>query len=157
MSPTSQGEVQFAGYTDSSKSGPRITLRLTDRDELQAFVGMEGKRFMVALVQIGDDEQPVGAAAEAKSDEVEPAGEAKRDKPIARWLALRCKEPEFRAWIGRSFGAGRVVTEDEAADWCRDTCGVKSRGDIDWNVEAERLFQSQIRGPWNKYQLARQA
>jgi hypothetical protein len=137
IKPTYSGEVQFAGYSDSSRSGPRITLRLAERADLEAFVGSEGKRYMLALVEIGADEQPVQAPQKA-------AG------PLCKWVAIRCKEPEFWDWITSTETApvSDGPFDEWAAWWVRKTCGVNSRSEIDGNPEAEKRFHTLIRQPY---------
>jgi len=143
---TYEGELQFVTYSDSSRGGPRVTFRLADRDELQKFIGLEGRRLMGALVLLSDDETPAEPPG--------PPAPAKTDKPIAKWLALRCKEPEFQAWLTScgdfSEPLDEALCRKLVCAWCR----VQSRGDIDGNAEAERLFQSRIRGPWSKHRIA---
>jgi hypothetical protein len=134
------GEVQFAGYTDSSRSGPRITLRLAERADLESFVGCEGKRYMLALVEIGDDEQPV---------EKPKGGER------AKWCAIRCQEPEFQSWVVRNFresakagmGLNRKAV-DLAAYIVRSVCEVESRAELDTDKGAAEVFDELIRRPW---------
>jgi hypothetical protein len=141
MTPTYSGEVQFAGYSDSSRSGPRITLRLSDREDLTQFVGSEGKRYMLALVEIGADEKPVQPQ--------KPAG------PLCKWVAIRCKEPEFQAWIETQAGTADGPAEEWAAYWVRESCGVSSRLDIDGNPTAEARFHTLIRQPYANWLAAR--
>ena len=42
--PTFAGEVQFRRYSDTSTQGTQIVLALPDRESLQSFIGLEGKR-----------------------------------------------------------------------------------------------------------------
>jgi hypothetical protein len=139
ITPAFQGEVQFAGYSDSSRSGPRITLRLHDRDELQSFVGMEGKRFMCVLVAIGDDEQPVPPARQP-----EPS---KKLGPLALSAVQFCKNPMFLQWLD-------VRTEAEAADWIKEKCGVVSRREIDGDPYAPHRFHVAVAKPFSEYMRA---
>ncbi len=88
------------------------------------------------------------AAQETKTETKPP----RRSKPIAEWLAMRCREQAFRSWVGKHYGS--IVSEDLAADWCRRQCKVESRGDIDGSPEAEERFQRLIRGPWSKHCIA---
>jgi hypothetical protein len=139
ITPAFQGEVQFAGYSDSSRSGPRITLRLHDRAELERFVGKEAKRFMCVLVEIGDDEQPVPPARQP-----EPS---KKLGPLALSAVQFCKNPKFREWLG-------VETEQEAADWIKVQCGVQSRRDIDADPYAPHRFHVAVAKPFAEYMRA---
>lgn len=125
VTPTHSGEVQFVTFADSSKGGPRITLRLQDRDELEAFVGMEGKRFMCVLVAIGDDEQPVPPPAKAPAQKL---------GPLALSAVQFCKNPAFWQWINHE-------SEEDAAQWLKLELGVASRRDIDGDKDAPARFR----------------
>ena len=162
IEPTYSGECQFVTYADSSKGGPRITLRLRDRDELEAFIGMEGKRFALVLVQIGDDEQPVPP----QKREPSPA----KGGQLARLAGQWCKREDFARFIrpiydramggnGRSWGD---VSPDDftgaegglkgAEGYCRHAilvlCDVNSRRELDSNPDAAEKFNDLIRRPF---------
>lgn len=145
LQPTYQGEVQFAGYSDSSRSGPRVTMRLHDRDDLQLFVGKEGKRFALVLVEIGDDEQPV--AQETTAVEVAKGG------ALAKLAGMWCQEPEFWAFLaGCDANGGQVVTNaEEAASAVRAICDVDSRAALDHDKIGSVRFQTLIRQPYMRW------
>lgn len=103
-----------------------------------------GARFMVALVQIGDDEMPVvqpnmgsankkGPAPTLTQGAATPAANGKRDwrdmKPSAQ-SAIRCGEAIFWAYLNEEHGYN-VGTKDEAAEAVRDKCGIVSRKMLD--------------------------
>lgn len=129
--PMFSDEVQFVAYTDSSRSGPRVTLRLADRDQLQVFIGKEGKRLACVLVEIGDDEQPVEA-------EKAPLG------PLALWAVQRCKEPEFQAFARNQYKGLLGLQNDEslARSVVLYECGVESRRDLDGDPEIEKRMRA---------------
>lgn len=150
------GECQFVTFADSSKGGPRITLRLHDRAELEPFIGMEGKRFAMVLVQIGDDEQPVQQAA--KADAVPKGGE------LAKLAGQWCSRSDFCDFIrpiycrlmggdGSSWGD---VTPDDFRNgkhgYCRHAilviCDVDSRAELDHDYDAAAKFNDVIRRPF---------
>jgi hypothetical protein len=144
--------------------GASVAVKTMADGTLRISVDVEPRHAQAAFALFGSPGVPmalaalkVGAAAEAKSDEVAPADEAKRDKPIAKWLALRCKEPEFRDWLKQWYRLAGPVTETEARNVVCRICDVESRGDIDGDPEAEAAFHSQIRGPYSKHNLARTA
>lgn len=141
VTPTFQGEVQFVTYADSSKGGPRITLRLHDRDELQAFIGKEGRRFACVLVEIGDDEQPVPQAPPA-------AQPAKRERmgPLCEWAVMRCGEPRFRDWVRMEFCSELQpdLTAEQCGDVIKGVAGVASRKDLDTDKAAGALFREVV-------------
>lgn len=77
--------------------------------------------------------------------------------PICKWLVMRCKEQDFRQWLGEKGAFYSTPDAEVAAGYVRALCGVTSRKEIDGNDSAEAIFQEHIRGPWAKYQLARGA
>lgn len=171
--PTFAGELQFAGYADSSRGGPRITLRLADRDELQKFIGQEGKRFMAVLMEIADDETPAATPApEAAS--AKPRAQRERMAPLCEWAVFRCSEPDFQRWIrpiydramgGDGTGWGDVTPEMDfrgnmeayAAHCLKVLCDVRSRKDLDTNPAAAKRFHSLIRAPYATWLHEQQA
>ena len=128
--PTYSGEVQFAGYTDSSRSGPRVTLRLSDRADLDRFVGCEGKRYMLALVEIGDDEQAVAPPAEST-----PMG------PLCKWAVQRQKDPAFIEWCGGYDPRAYILR----------VCNITSRKQLDDGPGYAIAFHNQIRKPFEAW------
>lgn len=117
-----------------------------------------GSRYIVALVQVGDDEKPI-PPAEKESNPTSPirtparprsdtdrAG-AKRDwrdmKPSAQ-AAIRCGEAIFWAFMNEEHGYN-IETKDEAAEAIRDKCGVISRKLLDLEqFHAHRVIWHQL-------------
>jgi hypothetical protein len=165
--PTFAGEVQFRRYSDTSTQGTQIVLALPDREALQSFIGLEGKRFMVALVLIGDDEQPVPAnPLISKQNANSRLGEKVEKSHLNReplgdlcWRAVQwCKEPEFCAWINSVTHNGvfwHVQTHEDAREFVCEMCDVQSRKELDTNPEAASKFNKLIRGPYQKHLIAR--
>lgn len=137
LTPKYSGEVQFAGYTDSSRNGPRVTFRLGDRSDLEQFVGMEGKRYMLAIVEIGDDEQPVQQPRE-------------RLGPLCEWAVMRCKDPKFWEFLS-TFDIEPVTTEQEAKDTLVFLCAVDSRKEFDTNPDVAARLKRLILNPYREW------
>lgn len=159
--PTFSGEVQFAGFSDSSRGGPRVTMRLADRDDLFKFIGMEGKRFMAVLVEIADDET---LASEPEKPKEKPA----RMGPLCEWAVYRCSEPDFQQWIrkvydaamgGNGKGWGDVTPDEDfagnvpdyAAHCIKVLCDVKSRKDFDADAAAGERLKSLVMRPYGAW------
>jgi len=150
ITPSFQGEVQFRRYSDTSTQGQQIVLTLQDREALQAFIGLEGKRFMAVLVQIGDDEQPIPPNST----------ELKQREHLGDlcWRAVQwCRDPEFWSWVNQANPEIGYLcdTEDMAKDYICTLCGIESRKELDTNQEAATKFHKLIRGPFQKYLIAR--
>lgn len=148
LTPTFHGEMLLRRWSESSTQGVQVTLALADSDDLGKFKGLEGKRFMAVLVQLGDDEQPV------------PPGPAPRERlGDLAWRAVQwCKEPEFIAWINSTTHNGimwHVKSEDDARAFVCEICGVSSRKELDTDPTARSLFNASIRGPYHKHLMAR--
>lgn len=156
--PTFAGEVQLRRWSESNTQGVQVTFALADSSDLEKFRGLDGKRFMAVLVQIGDDEQPVSAnPLISKNSCTKP--ELKRE-PLGDlcWRAVQwCKEPEFWDFLTKTIcdpDCG-VFDETGAKFAVQAVCCVESRKELDTNPEAARKFNGRIRGPYQKYLIAR--
>ena len=158
MQPTFSGEVRFKSYADSSSSGARVTFTLDDRDHLSKFVGLEGKRYMLAIVEIGDDEQPV-----QQPPEKEPIG------ALCQWAVLRCREGLFYQFIapiydkfmgGDGLGHGDLDIDGMTKeDFCKHAvlviCGCQSsRKELDTDPQVAKNFKERIMRPYERYYLS---
>lgn len=146
--PTFAGEVQLRRWSESSTQGVQVTFALAESADLDKFKGLEGKRFMAVLVQIGDDEQPVPNTPKT--------GDLKQREPLGDlcWRAVQwCKDPEFWSWMC-SINL-MCDSEDGASRFVKSVCGVGSRKDLDTDKEAARKFHQYIRGPYQKHLIAR--
>lgn len=136
-------EVRFVRSSYSSKTGTTITLALPDSDELAKVQGFDGKRYMLALVEIGDDEQPV----QPKAGEVV---EKMKGGHLARQAGIWCDTPHFWGWL-ESVHHMPVKNSNKAADVLREMLGIGSRAELDNNESAAERFQTKIRAPFMKY------
>lgn len=159
VQPTFAGEVQLRRWSESSTQGVQITFALADAADLERFRGLDGKRFMAALVLLGDDEQPV------------PPGEAKPREYLGDlcWRAVQwCRDPEFAVFIHGVFyklwptglpGTPVINEGDSAEPFCKfalqQICGIESRKELDTDPAARKRFHEKIRGPFQKHLAAR--
>lgn len=145
ITPTFQGEVQFRRYSDTSTQGSQIVLGLADRQDLQSFVGLEGKRFMAVLVQIGDDEQPVP-----------PTIQPRTDHSWSRQAGIWCQDKEFQQWVANCQGVDEsLVNEGAARAFVLMKCGIQSRRELDTLESARRFWLADVAGPYRKWRIAR--
>ena len=99
-------------------------------------------RFAVAAFTLfGSPGVPMALAALQKSQE---SPKKALGGPLSQWLAIRCGEKAFQAWIGAD-------SADHAAQIVRDHLGIESRAEIDNDDAVRLLFEERIRGPWSKY------
>jgi hypothetical protein len=152
-----EGELQYVGFTDSSRAGPCLKFRLHDRDELQKFIGLDARRVAAVLVLIGDDEQPEPPPSAAKPEPEKPA--KKRGGASLTFLAVQwCERHDFHGWLEKHYPAAWYAAErtTDAADKCAaeviyGICGISSRAELDVNQEAADKFSRSIRIPFNSY------
>lgn len=98
-----------------------------------------GSRYMLALVEIGDDEQPKAAPAK----ETAPKSKTWHELKASQQAGIRCNEPAFQKFLNEGVRIGGdakslprawskpVSNVDEAAEAVRHLCAVNSRADLD--------------------------
>lgn len=164
--PTFAGEVQLRRWSESNTQGVQVTFALAESADLDKFKGLDGKRFMAVLVQIGDDEQPVPAnplISKQNANSRLGANEGKshiQREPLGDlcWRTVNwCREPEFQQWIaGRvDFAIDMPVGEEYAKQCVLRLCGVTSRKHLDEVPWAGRKCRENIVGPYQKHLIAR--
>lgn len=121
MSKPSDHALHFEGVKVAmrqTKDGYAMTVVIHPNDVPPGlFSAPVGQRYMVALVALDDQDQPV----------VQPRDEGAE---AVRYAALLCKEPLFQEWIGMQRGYNDVLGEEEAAELLRLRLGIKSRGEL---------------------------
>lgn len=168
MNPTFKGETQFLAWGDGPQ-GPWIKLKLPDSDDLGPFRGMTqakatmaGQRMACVLVEIGDDEKPVGDGVQRIPPKAEEGCDSSHPSQpkggeLAKLSGVLCSHPEFRLWLAGKFSARwwGVVSDHQdfkdeqiAAQVIRDVCQVKSRAELDHDGEAAERFHELIRRRW---------
>lgn len=97
--PTYHGEVQLAGWGETHSGGRKVTFWMTEDDpHFEVFKTItrregskSGQRFMLALVQISDDDKPIQPLAALKKDPNYFARDLHRDgyfRKLRLWLAM---------------------------------------------------------------------
>ncbi len=141
MTPTFAGEIQLAGWSDTHTGGCKVTFWLQSQEDLDVFKALTtrkgntaGHRFMAALVEIGDDEQPVQPIKD----------EAPKGGPLAKEAAILCAREDFQTWVC-------AETEQAAAQSVREMAGVMSRKEFDVDPAAGDRFIQCVRVPWLRH------
>jgi hypothetical protein len=157
ITPNFAGELQFAGWTDSHTSGPKVAFWLQSAEDLEAFRSLTarkgnqaGHRFMAVFVEVGDDEKPVPPPVVGNPISEKPKGGA-----LSKLAGVWCADPEFQSWLWESADYIGEPTPEECAETVRAWCRVESRADLDHDEAAAERFTKLIRGPYMKYMLAR--
>lgn len=142
MNPTFSGEVMLAGWSETHNGGAKVTLWLSDADELAAFKRMTvakgktaGQRLACVLVEIGDDEQP---------KEPEPPKDQPKGGPLAKLAGMWCQSKDFQEWCG-------AENSDEARTHILESCEIDSRAELDHDSDAANLFHEYIRIPYSAW------
>lgn len=109
-----------------------------------------GTRYMLAVAEIGDDEQPKPVMADAPNrDEVgkitlhyQPGMEKvfkpekpKREMTLANRIAILCEHENFQTYLLHNYNRMWAASQGKDAEECaaivvRNICGVKSRSEI---------------------------
>jgi hypothetical protein len=105
-----------------------FTVQAADMDQRLTSAAM-GTRFQAALVEIGENEQPVEQKQRMDWREVQPAAQA----------GIRCAEPRFRDYLAVEHGIP-TKTAQEAAEAVRTLCGVNSRAQLGVNHKARAMW-----------------
>lgn len=108
----------------------RLVVQAADMDPRLTNAAM-GTRFQAALVEVGEDEQPIEHAKKERLEwrEVQPAAQA----------GIRCAESRFRDFLAVEHGFS-TNSADEAAIVVRQLCRVDSRSELSSNHKARALW-----------------
>lgn len=125
----------------------RIEVEVEPQDAQQAFAlfGRPGAPMALAALAVGH------AAVQEPEPEKPKGGER------AKWVAMRCAEPEFQAWLAQkfpqqAFGYDKwTPAKDVAAGIVREVCGVTSRAQLDADKYAPHRFDVLIRKAWAEH------
>jgi hypothetical protein len=106
-----------------------------------------GSRYIVALVQVGDDEQPVPAKETAATPEVahdKPPSPAMRmdwrELQPAAQAGIRCNEPIFWFFLRQEQQYPDVKDPETAAVAVRHICRVSTRAELGTNHKARMIW-----------------
>lgn len=93
-------------------------------DLMRDFVG---SRYMVVMVRIGDNEQPVNRELEFPGDHA------------VKMAGMMCRDSDFWKWIKLKTGAD-VTSEKECAQWLSEFLNIQSRKELKENQEVREVF-----------------
>lgn len=72
-----------------------------------------------------------------------------REVPPSAQAGMLASDPEFQAWVG-------AATEQEAAAYIRNRCGITSRSELNTNPLALQVWQAMSRAFFGRYETASQ-
>ena len=143
------------GYRQG-KEGHILSLAMNPHDVPDAVATASlGSRWMVALVQISDDEQPQGQdnSGSAPSPSLADAADspAAAPKPKKHWADyspsqqawMMCCNRDFAIWLANRMDFPTVTAgdDDEVAERLRRELAINSRSDLDTNPEAAKRWR----------------
>lgn len=145
-------EAQLADYGETANGGPYVKFRLADSNELDPFRGQDraaknkaGKRYIMMLIEVADDEKPIK----------QPKPEKEKGGPLSRRAAALCREEEFQLFVKASAPVMWRDAESNcvnpvmiAREYILHVCGIQSRAELDHNEAAAKLFDRSILSPY---------
>jgi hypothetical protein len=124
-------ELMLAGWSVTHNGGAKLTFWCNEED-LEHFKhatvkkgNTAGQRYMAALVEIGDDEQPA----------------RKPPTPLFTSAVMLCKSEEFQRFTDpQNVSQQTNNPEEHASQYIKDFCRIKSRKDLDTDSTAASYF-----------------
>ena len=143
-------DVWFLGASWSHVNGTTIAFRLSDPDDWKIFRAWpalsEGKEVVAQeieflLFRVGDDGELVNIKQRDKIEQIEKAAKDRKGGPLSRRAGILCGEDDFLDWIRENHSRFDYLPHG-ARDYIYIRCGVKSRADLDHEVEAGEKFKA---------------
>lgn len=154
------GEVMLKGWSDSSAGwGVQFVLEL--EKDFHPFMGQRrpdkeapGSRFMVALVELDDDDTPIDQEKRERLKRAHKRG--KTPQTLSNVAAMMIKHPRFGDWLSETVDDSRQWTDAERDAWVKQYLGILTKRELDvestaQNVDTIRNFHNSIRLPFNNW------
>lgn len=132
-------------------SGTRRAMREMADGTIEVKIHIDPAHRKSFMENFGQIDMPIALAplvADFEQREPEKVEVTTKGGPLARLAGMLCNDPEFRLFMGAS-------DSDHAAELIRELVGVKSRAELDSDMDAAAEFHRVIRGPWLKYRASR--
>ena len=133
--------IQFEGIKTGlkqSKDGYVLTMAVHPDDLpdnlMRDFVG---SRYVVVMVRLGDDEQPMNRENEFPGDHA------------VKMAGILCRDPEFWDWLHKKEWL-MEANEKACADWLTSYLDIESRKELKTDEEARHLF-NQLRSSFEAW------
>jgi len=151
------GEIMLKGWSDGAAGwGVQFVIDLSDG--MHPFMGMRrpdsegpGDRFMIALVELDDDDAPIDQEKRQRVSRAHKRG--KTPQTLSNVCAMMLKHPRFGDWLSETIDDSRRWTEAERDAWIKQYLGIltKRELDVDENTDIIRNFHNSIRLPFNSW------
>jgi len=136
------GEVMLLAWAESNTRGRTVTFQMNEDGEAHPFKdmtvrkgGRAGQRFMMVLVELGDDEKPV-------------------EKTPSQLCFLLCQDQQFQYFLNERALFGDIDCEEKARAFILEACKIDSRSKLDSNMTARATWEATIYQPWLQYKKA---
>lgn len=156
--PMFTGEVMLMSGGQPLGQGFWVSFWLDDEDVHHPFAGYRGRRgdrpgdmYSAAFVELDDDDSAID---QDKRRKVEDAY-ARAGQTLSQYCYLLCNNEMFILYLEERAlvkGTARTIhwwaKDDRVARWVRWRCNIGSRGDLDDDKQAAKIFHEQIREPY---------
>ena len=139
----------------SAIEGATVNLRTMTDGTLRITIDVEPGSAQAAFALFGAPGTPVALAAlkvghALKSDEPVAAPEPKGG-PLSQWLAQRCNEVAFRAWVARVITDTESLTPEQASAVVCKEIGVTRKREIDGDKYAPARLKVLVMQPYSDW------
>lgn len=102
-----------------------------------------GTRYVVALVEVSDDETPVSPEAQEQRTKTAKDRRPWSSLPLSQQASIRCAEPAFWRYLYQCPDGSKSVIQsaDEAAEVVREMCRIRSRKQLDASGEPADIWR----------------
>jgi hypothetical protein len=136
-----------------SRDGIIVSFVLHPDDVSKALMNAPiGARFLAAMVEIVDDQEPHAMPGEMMP--VNSSVEERKEPGLSRVAGIHCNDPDFRKFLVNYFED--ISDEERTPEWAakhvREFCGVESRRELDTDKEAASAFRTLLDqfGMWER-------
>jgi len=148
-------EAASVGIKTMADGTLRITADVHPTHAQAAFklFGSPGTQMALAALKDGHGKQSSEPIEQTPPAPAIQAAEPLKGGELSKWVAMRCNEPAFQAWIRlrhpNLWDAAPLADDNEmAAAVVRGVCGVQSRAHLDHDDAAAQRFHECIRKPY---------
>lgn len=156
--PMFNGEVMLMSGGQPLGQGFWVSFWIDDEADHHPFAGYRGRKgdtpgdmYSAAFVELDDDDSAIDQRKRALVEDAH----ARASQKLSQYCYLLCNNEMFILYLEEREPVNEEAQtikwwaiEDRVARWVRWRCNIGSRGDLDTNKEAARIFHEQIREPY---------
>ena len=123
-------EAKKDGLSQLQNGAWKLTLSVHPSDMPAAILSAAmGTRYVIAAVEVADDETPVLHTDEPKAETGKPKSKRDERKPSAQ-AGIRCEEPGFDVFLKEQYFANEDVIGESTANLLRNVFQIASRAQL---------------------------